>query len=1145
MSEPTHGEDQDTPSGPIAEGEEELERLTEPPVNTSKKGPLAWMAQNNVAANLIMFFLLIGGALMLPSIKQEVFPEFELDLVVVNVPYPGASPTEVEQGVLLAIEEAIQGLDGVKELRGTASEGVGVVVVELIEGTDSDRALSDVKAAVDRISSFPEDIERPVVSLALMRRQVASLVIYGDRSEAELRNLAENARDALLADDEISYVELGGVRPYEISVEVPQQNSRRYGLDLGQIAQRIRAASVDLPAGGVRTDAGEVLLRTTERRRTGEEFGDIVLLSQPDGTEVRVRDVGTVTDGFAETDLETYYNGHRAAVVDVFRVGDETPIDVSDAIKRFVAENEANLPEGVHYDIWSDMSEIYKDRIDLLLRNAYIGLLLVLLTLGLFLEIRLAFWVTMGIPISFIGSLFFMPTMDVSVNMISLFAFIVTLGMVVDDAIVVGEAVYKHRQEGMGRLDAAIAGVREVAGPVVFAIATTCMAFAPLLFVPGVMGKFFKVIPMIVITVLLISLVESLVVLPAHLAHSSNSERGLFGFIHKQQQRISRMIEWLIDRTYVPTVRWAVNNRYLTAAICMSMLIATMGLVAGGRIGFTFMPKIERDEIKAQLEMPFGTSIEQTRIARQKLEDALGEALATFGDPDEPVRGVFAYAGAHSGNRGPGGNRGGSASHMAEVSVYLVPMSDRDFTAADLTRVWRERVGDIAGAETLTFNFSSGPADGSPVDIELSHPDMETLETAAERLAEIVGTYGGAKDIDDGFALGKEQLDFTLTPEARAMGLTETDVARQVRNAFFGAEAVRQQRGRDEVRTYVRRPLEERQSMYDIERLILSTPRGGEIPLGQAAIIERGRAYTQNLPRRPTPHRPRHRRRRGRHERLRGGGRHRARQHARAPRRLPRAPLPAHRRREEPRRGPRRARARHDPRPPRDVRPPRHRLQELRPADHRHERHPLRDDRRRPRAHPDGLRSVADVDDGHRRSIRCRGERLADPGRRRQPLSRRGPGLLRGHHQRRPASLPADHPDLAHDLLRPGTDDHGDLDAGALPDPDGPQPRLRRALRDLHHPAAGPVPLHDRRRPRHARPRSVALRLRTHRRACRRRVAAHLLVITWVPSQSSGGGASAYVRARSAMVRLGPSSPPNASAAASKASAASANFRAR
>jgi multidrug efflux pump subunit AcrB len=813
--------------------------------DTGKKGPLAWMAQNIVAANLIMLLLLIGGAMMLPNIKQEVFPEFELDLVVVNVPYPGASPTEVEQGVILAIEEAVQGLDGIKEIRSTASESTGVVVIELLTGTDPDRALSDMKAAIDRITSFPEDIERPVVSLALMRRQVASLVVYGDRTEAELRTLAENARDALVADDEISYVELGGVRPYEISVEVPEESSRRYGLNLGQIATRIRAASVDLPGGGVRTDSGEVLLRTTERRHTGEEFGDIVLLSQPDGTEVRVRDVGTVVDGFAETDLETYYSGRPAAVVNVFRVGDETPIDVSDAIKRFVAENEANLPEGVHFDIWSDMSEIYRDRIDLLLRNAYIGLILVLLTLGLFLEIRLAFWVTMGIPISFVGSLLFLPMGDVSINMISLFAFIITLGMVVDDAIVVGEAVYNYRQKGLNFLDSAIAGVREVAGPVVFAIATSCMAFAPLLFVPGVMGKFFKVIPIIVITVLLISLVESLVILPAHLAHSKRSHRGILGFIDRQQQRFSRLVEWLIERTYVPTVRFALKNRYFTAACGISMLIAAVGLVAGGRIGFTFMPKIERDEIKARLEMPFGTSIEQTRRARALLEESLTESLATFGDPTVPVRGVFAYAGAHSGGSGPGGGRGSNGSHMAEVSVYLVPMADREFTAADLTRVWREKVGDIAGAETLTFEFSSGPSDGSPIDIELSHPDMETLETAAQRLAGIVGTYAGVKDINDGFAMGKEQLDFRLTPEARAMGLSESDVARQVRNAFFGAEAVRQQRGRDEVRTYVRRPLAERESLYDIESLILQTPAGGEIPLGQAAEIERGRAYTQ------------------------------------------------------------------------------------------------------------------------------------------------------------------------------------------------------------------------------------------------------------------------------------------------------------
>ena len=812
----------------------------------SRKGPLAWMAQNAVAANLIMGLLLIGGVIMFPNIKQEVFPEFELDLVLVNVPYPGASPSEVEQGVILAIEESIQGLDGIKELRSTATESVAVIAVELHAGTDGDRALSDIKAAVDRISSFPEEVERPIVSLFLLRKHVASLVIHGDLTEEELRNLAENARDDLVAMDDISYVQLSGVRPYEISVEVPQENTRRYGLGLEQIAARIRAASVDMPGGGIRTDGGEVLVRTTERRRTGEEFGDIVLLSSPDGTEVRVRDVGTVIDGFAETDQESYFLGRRAALVDVYRIGDETPINVSDAVKAYIAENEASLPEGVEFAIWSDQSEVYRDRIDLLMRNARLGLLLVLFTLGLFLEVRLAFWVTLGIPISFIGSLLFMPIADVSINMISLFAFIITLGMVVDDAIVVGEAIYKQRQDGRAPLDAAIAGVREVAAPVIFAITTSCMAFAPLLFIPGVMGKFFYVIPVIVITVLLISLVESLVVLPAHLAHSKPSTRGPLAFVNKHQQRFSAQYERFVDFTYNPTVRWTVKNRYLAAAIGIALLISTLGLIAGGRVAFIFMPKIESNVVRAQLTMPFGTSVEQTRRARVQMEESLQIALAELGAPGATaVRGQLAQVGGFSADRNPSRNFGAAASHLAEVAVYLVPHEDRTFTAGDLTDAWRDAGADIAGAESLTFRFSAGPGSGGAIDIELSHSDMDILETAATRLAERVGTYAGVIEIDDGFAVGKEQLDFRLRPEARSLGLTEADVARQVRSSFFGVEAVRQQRGRDEVRTYVRRPLAERESMYDLESLLIRTNQGGEIPLGLAADVVRGHAYTE------------------------------------------------------------------------------------------------------------------------------------------------------------------------------------------------------------------------------------------------------------------------------------------------------------
>jgi multidrug efflux pump subunit AcrB len=687
-----------------------------------------------------------------------------------------------------------------------------------------------------------------VTFLATNRFRVVSLVVHGDVDEKTLRQLAEQARDELLADPRITYVELKGVRPPEISIEVPQDSLRQHRLTLTDIAGLVRSSSIELPAGALRTPRGEVLLRTAERRETGAEFSDIVLLSRPDGSQVRLDDIATVKDTFAETDQSAYFGGKRAAVIEVFRVGEETPMEVSDAVKEYIAKKEATLPGGVGLSMWFDSSEFYKDRIQLLVRNAMYGLVLVLLILGVFLEIRLAFWVTLGIPISFIGAMLFLPSADVSINMLSLFAFIVVLGMVVDDAIVVGEAVYKHRQDGLPRLQAAIAGVREVAVPVTFAIITTMIAFAPMLFVPGFAGKFFRNIPIVVIIVLALSLFESLIILPAHLAHSkAPAERGFFGWIHHQQQRVSRGIEWLIGHTYVPLVIRAAHRRYLTLAVSLAIFIATMGLVAGGRVNFVFMPKIESDVAIAVLEMPYGSAPETTRAYKDRLERAAEETLEELGGADPYARGLFAQVGAvmMAAMGGPGAPRGSTGGHLAEVAVYLVPLSERPFTAQEFTRRWRERVGELAGIDSLKYQYDTGGSGQAPVAFDLSHPDTATLERAAAELAGRLEKYAGVFDIDDGHTAGKEQLDFRLKPAGKAVGLTELELARQVRSAFFGAEALRIQRGRDELRVYVRLPEADRRSEHDVETLIIRTPGGGELPLGVAAEVTRGRSYTQ------------------------------------------------------------------------------------------------------------------------------------------------------------------------------------------------------------------------------------------------------------------------------------------------------------
>jgi multidrug efflux pump subunit AcrB len=811
---------------------------------TTHRGPLAWFARNSVAANIMLLILIIGGVVLSRTVKKEVFPEVQMDLVIVNVPYPGASPAEVEEGVTLVVEESVRSIDAVKTVRSTSTEGFAVVTAELRLGASAEQALADIKSAVDRIATLPQNAERPIIFRPSTRFQVISLMLHGDHPDDVLRRYADEIRADLLALPNITTVELAGTRPLEISVELSQAELRRYGLSLEQVATVLRSSSIELPAGALKTSAGEVLVRTAARRTTGSEFEDVTLVSTAEGSRVRLGDIANVTDGFAEEDVAASFDGRPAVIINVFRVGEQTPNEIAAAVKQYAKDKQ--LPPGLEIATWFDASEIYQQRVDLLTRNAAIGLILVLLILGVFLEVKLAFWVTLGIPATFLGSMLFLPSFGVSINMISLFAYILVLGMVVDDAIVVGEAIYRKRQEGMNLLDAAVFGLKEVAVPVTFAIATSIVFYVPLLLVPGAMGKFFYQIPVVVITVLLLSLVESLLILPAHLAHSKPTLWGPLGWIHRVQQRFSRFLERVIARYYTPLLRWVLHRRYLTIAVFFAVLVGTCGLPAGGHLKFTFMPKIESDLVFMRVEMPFGTAIERTREVEARMVKAAQEIIAENGG-DRVKRGLLALTGsAGMSGGGPNGQQGlQSGSHLVEAAVYLVPIDQREISAAKFARLWREKLADIAGIEKMAVTYDAGGAGGAPLAIELTHDDVGTLERAAKDLAQHMATYAGVHDINPGFTAGKPQLDLTLTPEARALGLTEADLALQVRAAFFGAEVARFQRGRDEVKVYVRLPRDERSSELSIEEMIVRTPRGGELPLGQAAWIERGTSFTQ------------------------------------------------------------------------------------------------------------------------------------------------------------------------------------------------------------------------------------------------------------------------------------------------------------
>lgn len=818
--------------------------------NTSHKkqtGPIAWMASNKVAANLAMFVLIIGGFMLSLRIKQEVFPEFILDFVSITIPYPGASPEEVEQGIILAVEEAVRGIDGVDQVRSVAQEGIGSITVEMLVGTDLQKITQDIQNAVDSIITFPEEAEEPRVMQLSHRVKVISLIVYGNQTEQVLREYVEEVRDMLLEDPGITQVELSAIRPYEISIEIPADTLRRYNLTIQNIADKISKSSIEIPGGGIKTQKGEILMRMKERRDYGRQLAQLPIISQNDGTEILLKDIAQIKDNFADIDQFATYNGKPAALIDVYSVGDQTPIKISDIVKKFVSNLNGTVPEGIYISTWNDMSKIYSQRLNLLLRHAFVGLILVFALLGFFLEARLAFWVTMGIPTSFLGAILFLPIFDISINMISLFAFIIALGIVVDDAIVVGENVYEYHQNGMPFLEAAKCGARDIAMPVVFSVLTNIVAFMPLLFIPGIMGKVFKVIPAVVITVFSISLFEALFILPARLGNQKDiKNKGLGGWIHSMQQKFSHLFSNFIKKYYGPFLDLTLKYRYITLSSGIAILILVLSLVISGRLGWELFPRVESDYAIVTATLPYGSPVEKTKAVQEHLIKTIREIIAENGN-NNLAEGIFAdIGGAISGGELPVDGTGSSSSgNICSVIVSLTPPETRPINTKELINLWRERTGPIPGLESIKFeDDAGGPGSGSSLTVELSHRNLKVLEKASEELAIALSEYPRVKDINDGFSPGKTQLDFKILPSGQSIGLTARDIASQVRNAFYGSEVLRQQRGRSEIKIMVRLPKEERISEYDLEELVLHTPKGKYVPLRNVVDINRGRSYT-------------------------------------------------------------------------------------------------------------------------------------------------------------------------------------------------------------------------------------------------------------------------------------------------------------
>jgi len=793
------------------------------------------MAANPVAANLLMFALVLGGLLGFSDIRQEITPDFTLESIRISVAYPGASPREVEESIVLAVEKEITGMSGVRSITSTASEGSGRVNAELTDDADPGEVLQNIRNAVSRITSFPDDAEPPRVERRQHGFYVISIAIASDLPAEDVFDLSERVRRQLLIMPGVSEINFRGRLEPEIIIEVTSERLRALDLSLGDIAQAVRSAARDVPAGGIETADGEILLRTEGRRTRAISFGNIPVKVLDDGSRVELDDIATLTDGFAESTRVFEFNGRPGLRLDVYQTENQRPIELAARVRQLVDELNNELPDTVAISIHNDRSQRYAERSQILLKNGAIGLTLVVLTLGIFLNARLAFWVAVSIPVVFIGSFSVLPEIDVTLNMISMFAFILTLGIVVDDAIIVGENIYAKRQAGLPSGEAVREGVREMVVPVLYAVGTNIIAFIPLIFVPGATGQFMRHLPIVASVVFVVSLIEALLVLPSHLDDRRHDQPGLLQRFFGRFRRTSRFhdnvvhsLDRLRDGPYMKLARVAVRERYLTLVLFGGFLALIIIWYATGRIDLTWRPEIPGNRVDAELAMPVDASTGETLAIVRRIEAAALRAVDRIGSREAHVESWFSHARTSNGS----------------VNVYLVPDDARPFTQEELTRVWREEIGDLPEARSLFFEYLIGPGGNKGLRINLSHATTEILEIAARELASHLDEFNGLVDISDGISEGKRQISFSLTAQGRAVGLTEVSLGRQIRNAFHGAEAMRLLRDGYEVKVMVRLPRAQRLTVQDISDFIVRGRDGVEIPLSLAANFSEGNAFS-------------------------------------------------------------------------------------------------------------------------------------------------------------------------------------------------------------------------------------------------------------------------------------------------------------
>jgi multidrug efflux pump subunit AcrB len=803
------------------------------------KGILDYFAANPVAANLLMCIMLLGGFVAVSSITAQSFPTINLGQINITVPYPGATPSEVEESITRRIEEAVIGIDGVKRVTSRAYENSGAVSIELKDFVDQMKVRDDIEMAVERLSDFPpERAEEPDIVRLETIGDVMTLVVSSDLSDLELRRGAELLEQELLAIPSVSLVSLFGAKNYEISIEVKEENLRSYGLSISDVASSIRRSSLNVSSGEIRTDAGDLLLRTNNKRYIGEEFEDIIIKSLPNGSLLRLRDIARINDGFTEDNLIHEFNGKKSLFVKIQKSDSEDSLAIAKDIRDRLAIY--TPPQGIEVDIWDDATDSVRNYLSIMVRNGLLGFILVFLFLVLMLDLRLATWVAMGVPISFFGAFLFFDFFGINFHVITLLALIIVLGIVVDDAVVVGENIIAEQETGLRGIEAAKAGIKGVAAPVTIGVMTTIAAFAPLGFVSGFFSQFYQAVPVVVITVLVMSLVEVFLILPSHLTHGGNWSRWPLDRI---QLSVSNRLANFRDHTVLPLIEKAIRYRKTTILVSILFFFSAMGLLALKLVRFEFMPSIESTRISASLAFPIGTPFEVTQAAAEKLVSA-AEAVNDSASGQSFQSVSMTVGGQTSTGGGPfGGGRVTMANHLASIQIRLNPEPLRKLPAQELERLWRNEVGSIPGVEKLNY-VSQFFGNSSDIAFELTHQNDSILNQAVEELKFEYAQIPSMFEVQDSNNPGKRQYDVELTSAGLAAGLTPADVAMQLRQNFYGEEVQRIQRGREELRVMVRYPENERQSTRDFFDARIRLLDGTEAPLTQVAKVSENRSYS-------------------------------------------------------------------------------------------------------------------------------------------------------------------------------------------------------------------------------------------------------------------------------------------------------------